>query len=116
MLSVDGMDDLLVDKDLFTYVNDEGQVERHGTTMLYLIYDRVDPTTEVGMNVHLKKLERSKMGDHNNDVDVMLHYGGSLSNFASQRKGAQQLQAATFGRTPDRPQRHVQRIYSENGR
>ena len=37
MLSVDGMDDLLVDKNLFTYVNAEGRVQRHGATMLYLI-------------------------------------------------------------------------------
>ena len=74
MLSVDGMDDLLVDKDLFTYINTEGQVERHGATMLYLIYERVDPTTEVGMDVRLKKLERCKMGDHDNDIVVMLRF------------------------------------------
>ena len=55
-------------------MNAEGQVERHGATMLYLIYDRVDPTTEVGMDVHLKKLERCKMGDHDNDVAIMLRY------------------------------------------
>ena len=38
----------------------------------YLIYERVDPTTEVGTDVHLKKLERCKMGDHDNAVAVML--------------------------------------------
>ena len=37
MLSVDGMDDLLVDKDLFTYINAEDQDERHGATMLYSV-------------------------------------------------------------------------------
>ena len=31
------MDDLLADKDLFTYVNADGQVKRHDGTMLYLI-------------------------------------------------------------------------------
>ena len=39
MLSVDGTDDLLVDKDLFTYANADGQIERHGGTMLYLIHE-----------------------------------------------------------------------------
>ena len=92
MLSVDGMDDLLVDKNLFTYVNADGQVGRHGGTMLYLVYERLDPTTTVGMDVHLKKLEKYKMGDHNNDVASMLrfmeehcqilrHNGKELSNY-----------------------------------
>ena len=63
-----------MDKDLFTYVNAEGQVERHGVTILYLMSKRVDPTTEVGMDVHLKKLEKCKMGDHNNDIASMLRF------------------------------------------
>ena len=70
------MDDLLVDKDLFTYVNADDQVKRHGGTMLHLIYERVDPTTEIGMDVHLKKLEKCKMGNHNNDVASMLRFMG----------------------------------------
>ena len=72
MLSVDEMDNLLVDKDLFTYVNTDSQIERHDITMLYLIYERVGPTTEVGMDVHLKKLEKCKMGDHIINVASML--------------------------------------------
>ena len=72
MLSVNGMDDLLADKELFTYVNAESQAERHRATMICLNHSRVDPTTEVGIDVHLKKLERYKMGDRNNDVAVML--------------------------------------------
>ena len=51
------MDDLLVDKDLLTYANADGQIERHDGTVLYLIYEGVDPTTEVETDVHLKKLE-----------------------------------------------------------
>ena len=38
------------------------------------MYERVDPTTEVGIDVRLKKLKKCKMGNHNNDVASMRRF------------------------------------------
>ena len=71
MLSVDGMDDLRVDKNLLTYVIADGQIERHSGSMLRLICERVDPTTEVGIDVHLKKLENLSLAASSPSLTVI---------------------------------------------
>ena len=41
-------------------------------TIVYLIYQIIDPTTEVGMDATLKLLESCKMGDYGYDCNEML--------------------------------------------
>ena len=71
-LTVNGYDDLLALKELFTYTNANGDTEYHAATMLHIMYENMDPTTEVGMDSILKKMESMKMSDHSNNVDDML--------------------------------------------
>jgi hypothetical protein len=71
-LTVNGYDDLLALKELFTYTNANGDTEYHAATMLHIMYENMDPTTEVGMDSILKKMESMKMSDFSNNVDDML--------------------------------------------
>lgn len=71
-LTVNGYDDLLALKDLFTYTNGNGDTEYHAATMLHIMYENMDPTTEVGMDSILKEMESMKMSAFSNNVDDML--------------------------------------------
>jgi hypothetical protein len=72
-MSVTGYDDLLLQKDKFSYHNaTTGEMEYDGPTMLFLIFEKVDPSTVVGLNSILKKIENTKLGDYSNNVDSML--------------------------------------------
>ena len=55
LLSVDALDELFIEKELFSYMNRKGKVEYHAATMLHIIYSKTDPTTEVGMDAILLK-------------------------------------------------------------
>ena len=72
-LSSSGYNDLMLQKDKFSYLDSTtGQVKYDGPTMIFLIYQTIDPNTIVGLDNILKKLERAKLGDYNNDVAAML--------------------------------------------
>ena len=72
-LSTKGMTDLLLSKDKFTFVcKDTGQEKYNGATMLYLVFEKIDPNTVVGLDGILKKLEKAKLSDFGNDVSKML--------------------------------------------
>ena len=72
-LSTSGYNDLMLQKDKFSFVDSTtGQVKYDGPTMIYLIYQTIDPNIFVGLDNILKKLERVKLGDYNNDVAAML--------------------------------------------
>ena len=71
-LTVNGYDDLLEMKELFTYTNADGDIEYHAATMLHMMYENMDPTTEVGMDSILKEMESMKLSNFSNNVDTML--------------------------------------------
>ena len=71
-LSNMGYNDLLLQADKFSFHGPDGEVEYDGATMMFLIFQKIDPSTVVGLDAVLNKLERGKLGDHSNDVDVML--------------------------------------------
>ena len=72
-LSVTGYDDLLLQKEQFSFHNAAtGEMEYDGPTMLFLIFEKVDPSTVVGLDSILKKIENAKLGDFSNNVDGML--------------------------------------------
>ena len=50
-------------------MNTDGDIEFHAATMLHIIYEYTDPTTEVGMDSLLKDMETIKMSEYSNDVD-----------------------------------------------
>ena len=49
-----------------------GEMEFDGATMVYLIFMKTYPSTVVGLDSVLKKLETTKLGYHSNCVDTML--------------------------------------------
>ena len=60
-LSTSGYNDLMLQKDKFSFVDSTtGQVKYDGPTMIYLIYQTIDPNIFVGLDNILKKLERVK--------------------------------------------------------
>lgn len=63
--------ELLLSKDEFTFA-DGDDIEFDGPTMLFLLIQKIDPSTIVGLDVILDSLEEAKLGDHKNDVDQML--------------------------------------------
>ena len=71
-LSASGWDDLMLEKDKFTYSNATGEVEYDGVSMMILIYRIIDPSTTVGFDSILKKIEGARLGNHNNCVKTML--------------------------------------------
>ena len=72
-LSVTGYDDLLLQKERLSFHNaTTGELEYDGLTMLFLIFEKVDPSTVVGLDSILKKIENAKLGDFSNNVDSML--------------------------------------------
>ena len=71
-LTVNGYDDLLEMKEFFTYTNADGDIEYHAATMLHMMYENMDPTTEVGMDSILKEMESMKLSNFSNNVDTML--------------------------------------------
>ena len=71
-LSNMGYNDLLLQAEKFSFHGTDGEVEYDGSTMLFLIFQKINPITVVGLDAVLTKLERAKLGDHSNDVDTML--------------------------------------------
>ena len=47
-------------------------MEFDGATMIYLIFMKTDPSTAIGIDSFLKKLDTTNIGDHSNCVDTML--------------------------------------------
>ena len=72
-LSVRGYFDLLLKKDKFAFYNAaNGEVEYDGPSMIFLLFQKTDSSTIVGLDSILKQIENAKLGKHANDVDVML--------------------------------------------
>ena len=58
IILVTGYNDLLLQQDKFAFYNDTiGEMEFDGATMIYLIFMKTDPSTGVGLDSVLKKLE-----------------------------------------------------------
>ena len=98
MLSAQGFTDLLMAKDKFTYVCEtSGQEKYDGPTMLFLVLQKIDPNTVVGLDGILKKLETVKLGDYGNNVDTMLTYMEKLyKNLADNRRPPQNYRRLLF--------------------
>ena len=72
-LSVQGYSDLLLKKDKFAFHNaSTGEVEYDGPMMMFLLFQKTDPSTIVVLDSILKQIENDKVGNHANDVDAML--------------------------------------------
>ena len=71
-LTPSGFDDLLLQKDKFTFSNANGDIEYDGAVMLLLLFQKLDPSTIVGYDSILDELQNAKLGNYNNDVDKML--------------------------------------------
>ena len=56
ILTIDWFNKLLHYADLFTYVGVNGKKEYHAGTMLFLIQNKTNPTSETSMDLLLKKL------------------------------------------------------------
>ena len=68
-----GFQDLMLQKKKFSFKNQTtGKTEFDGPTMMFLIFQKTQPSTIVGLDSYLKKLENCKAGDHSNDIDKML--------------------------------------------
>ena len=50
------------------------KIEFDGLTMMFLIFQKTQPSTIVGLNSFLKKLKTCKTGDHSNDINKMLTF------------------------------------------
>jgi len=71
-LTPSGYEDLLLQKDKFTFSNASGELEYDSAVMLLLICQKLDPSTVVGYDMLIEELRSMKLGDYNNDVDKML--------------------------------------------
>jgi len=72
-LTVQGYSDLLLQKDKFAFYNaTTGETEYDGPIMMFLLFQKTDPSTIVGLDSVLKQIENAKLGDYTNDVDAML--------------------------------------------
>ena len=72
-LSAIGYQDLMLQKSKFSFVHPTtGEIEYDGPTMMFLIFQKTQPSTIVGLDSYLKKLEACKASDHSNDIDKML--------------------------------------------
>ena len=74
-LTAVGFQDLMLQKKKFSFRHPTtGEIEFDGPTMMFLIFQKTQPSTIVGLDSYLKKLENCKAGDHSNDIDKMLTY------------------------------------------
>jgi hypothetical protein len=74
-LTAVGFQDIMLQKKKFSFRHPTtGEIEFDGPTMMFLIFQKTQPSTIVGLDSYLKKLENCKAGDHSNDIDKMLTY------------------------------------------
>ena len=72
-LSLSGYADLLLHKEKFAFHdNATGQLKYDWPSMVFLMFEKIDPNTVVGMDTVLKRMENAKLKDFGNDVDRML--------------------------------------------
>ena len=71
-LSTTGWNDLMLQKDKFTFVHADGSIEYDGGIMAFLIYQKIEPSTTVGLDSLVEDLQKAKLGNYSNDVDKML--------------------------------------------
>ena len=63
---------LLNQLERFLFIDNYGEIEYDGPTMLFLILQKIDPSTVVGLDTVLKNIKNAKLGDHTNAVNKML--------------------------------------------
>ena len=64
---VTGYNDLFLQQEKIAFYNDViVEMEFNGATMIYFIFMKTDPSTVIGINPVLKKLETNNLGDHLN--------------------------------------------------
>jgi len=73
-LTYDGWNKLNQKASIFTYVNSMGKKEFHAKTMLFLLQQRINPTTETSMDGYLQKLLKAKLSQFGNDVSDLVVY------------------------------------------
>ena len=72
-ISVQGYSYLLLKKDKFEFYNAATrEVEYDGPIMMFLLFQKTDPSTIVGLDSILEQIKNAKLGNHANDVDAML--------------------------------------------
>ena len=72
-LSVQGYSNLLLKKDKFAFYNAATrEVEYDGQIMMFLLFQKTDPSTILGLDSILKQIENAKLDNHANNVDAML--------------------------------------------
>jgi len=74
ILNLGGYQDLLEKREKFTYTDASGEEFFHAATMIFIMYQMIDPSTEVSMDLVLKMLENCKMGEHGWNADEMLKH------------------------------------------
>ena len=62
----------MLQKDKFTFTDAAGNIEYDGGIMAYLIYQKIKPSTTVGLDSLVEDLQKAKLGNFGNDVDKML--------------------------------------------
>ena len=60
------------DKAKFQFSYSNNSIEEHGPLMLKTIFDRVNPTTKIGVERLEEKIRSIRLSDHNQDVSLML--------------------------------------------
>ncbi len=81
VLTTIGFQDLLLQKDMFTFTNNAtGEIHFDGPTMLKIILTQIDPDTIVGMDTLKAQLESMKLHEYGNDVAKMLTSMQSIYN------------------------------------
>ena len=72
-ISVQGYSDLLLKNEKFAFYNAATrEVEYDVPRMMFLLFQKMDPSTIVGLDSVIKHIENAKLGKHANYVDLML--------------------------------------------
>ena len=72
-LSVQGSMQIYFCRRMFQYQDVTlGETKHDGPTTMFLIYQKTNPSTVVGLDSVLKDIEDAKLGNFTNDVDAML--------------------------------------------
>ena len=71
-LTPSGWEDLMLEKDKFTFVTSSGGESYDGPVMLKVIFENVDPTSSVNIELHRQAIEGAKLHDFKGNVVEML--------------------------------------------
>ena len=71
-LTPSGWDDLMLEKDKFTFVTSTGSESYDGPVMLKVLFENIDPTSSVNIELHRQAIEGAKLHDFKGNVVEML--------------------------------------------